>query len=353
MFDDDIAHDASHSTRAQLSEILDEQRVEVANDVVTRLNRRYEMVVSPLIVRTLVHTLAKSVGEGSPDPIVHWSRMVRHGHALPVVLAMVDAACEVAEELAHGLNGDLGTIVVLLEIIKARSRTMPSDERAAIDDRDSSGHEAIQSLLAMLRARDDATCSHSQATGEWGRRIAVRVGLTPATTERIVRAGILHDIGKIRVPDAILFKSGALENDEWEIMKRHAESGAEILSQIPTLAQYAPIVAAHHERFDGRGYPYGLRGDEISLEARVVSVADSFHAMVSDRPYRGAFSYGEAIAVLSEGRGTQWDAAVVDVMIALAAEDRNRSTDANLSALSPSFYADCLPLQHIDDAQAI
>jgi putative nucleotidyltransferase with HDIG domain len=353
MFHDDIAQDASQSTRAQLSETLDERRVEVANDVVKRLNLRHEIVISPLIVRTLVHTLAKSVGEGSPDQIVHWSRMVRHAHAVPVVLAAIDAACEIAEELAHGLHGDLGTIVVLLEIIKARSRTMTSDEPAVLDGGDSSGQEAIQSMLAMLRARDDATCSHSQATGEWGRRIAVRVGLTPATTERIVRAGILHDIGKIRVPDAILFKNGALENDEWEIMKRHAESGAEILSEIPTLAQYAPIVAAHHERFDGRGYPYGLRGDEISLEARVVSVADSFHAMVSDRPYRDAFTYGEAIAVLSEGRGTQWDAAVVDVMIALAAEDRNRSADANLPALSSSFYADCLPVQRIDDAQAI
>ncbi len=353
MFDDDIAHDASHSTRAQLSETLDERRVEVANDVVKRLSLRYQIAVSPLIVRTLVHTLAKSVGEGSPDPIVHWSRMVRHGHALPVVLAMVDTACEIAEEFAHALDGDLGTIVVFLEIVKARSRTLPSEEPAANGDRDPSGQAAIQSMLAMLRARDDATCSHSQATGEWGRRIAARVGLSTATTERIVRAGILHDIGKIRVPDAILFKSGALDPDEWETMKRHAESGAEILLQIPTLAQYAPIVAAHHERFDGRGYPHGLRGDEISLEARVVSVADSFHAMISDRPYRNAFSYGEAIAVLSEGRGTQWDAAVVDVMIALAAEDRNRSADANLSALSPSFYADCIPLQRIDDAQAI
>jgi putative nucleotidyltransferase with HDIG domain len=350
---DDIAHDASHSTREQLAETLDDRRVEVANDVVSRLNRRYEFVVSPLIVRTLVHTLAKSVGEGSPDPIVHWSRMVRHAHAVPVVLGMIDTACEVAEELAHALHGDLGTIVVFLEIVKARSRAMPFEESAAGDGREGSGQEAIQSLLAMLKARDDATCSHSQATGEWGRRIAVRVGLSTATTERIVRAGVLHDIGKIRVPDAILFKNGALETAEWEIMKRHAESGAEILSQIPTLAQYAPIVAAHHERFDGLGYPYGLRGDEISLEARVVAVADSFHAMVSDRPYRDAFSYGEAIAVLSEGRGTQWDAAVVDVMIALAAEDRNRSADANLSALSPSFYADCLPVQRIDDAQAI
>src|ERR1700730_8356050 len=279
--------------------------------------------------------------------------MVRHGHAVPVVLAMIDSSCDVAEELAHSLHGDLGTIVVFLEIVKARSRSVASDDAMSPREHDRAGQEAIQSLLAMLKARDDATCSHSQATGEWGRRIAVRVGLTAATTERIVRAGILHDIGKIRVPDAILFKNGALENDEWEIMKRHAESGAEILSQIPTLAQYAPIVAAHHERFDGRGYPYGLRGDEISLEARVVSVADSFHAMVSDRPYRVAFSYGEAIAVLREGRGTQWDPAVVDVMIALAAEDRNRSADANLSALSPSFYADCLAVQRPDDVQAV
>jgi putative nucleotidyltransferase with HDIG domain len=349
---DDIIHDAAHSTRAQLAELLDERRVGVANDVVTRLSDRYEMIISPLIVRTLVHTLARSVGESNPDPVVHWSRMVRHAHALPVVLAMIDTVCDVAEELAAGLHGDLGTVVLFLEIVKTRSRSMPSDDGASADH-DPAGQEAIHSLLAMLRARDDATCSHSQATGEWGRRIAVRVGLSTATTERIVRAGILHDIGKIRVPDSILFKTGALAPSEWEIMKRHAESGAEILAQIPTLAQYAPIVGAHHERVDGRGYPHGLRADEISLEARVVSVADSFHAMVSDRPYRRAFSYGEAIAVLGEGRGTQWDAAVVDVMISLAAEDRNRSADANLSALSPSFYSDGLKNHRPADAEAI
>lgn len=349
---DDIRHDASLSMRAQLAETLDERRVEVSNDVVTRLSRRYEMTVSPLIVRTLVHTLAKALAEGSPDPVVHWSRMVRHAHAVPVVLAMIDTACTVAEELAHALHGDLGTVIVFLEIVKTRSHTIPSDDAAIADD-PAAGNEAIASLLAMLRARDDATCSHSQATGEWGRRIAMRVGLSTSTTERIVRAGILHDIGKIRVPDSILFKAGALETAEWEIMKRHAESGAEILSKIPTLAQYAPIVGAHHERVDGRGYPKGLRAEEISLEARVVAVADSFHAMVSDRPYRSAFSYGEAIAVLTEGRGTQWDAQVVDVMVSLAAEDRNRSADANLSALSPTFYAELHPHRKTGEAEAI
>ena len=349
---DDYRSDASHSMHAHIAEALDERRVEVANEVVFRMRERHEIIVSPLIVRTLVHTLAKAMVEGSPDVIVHWSRMVRHAHPAPVVVAMIETACEIAEEFAHDLQGDLATVIVLLEIIKTRARSQPLDELGTAEDRDFSGQTAIRSLLAMLRARDDATCSHSQATGEWSRRIAIRVGLPTMTVERITRAGILHDIGKIRVPDAILFKEGALAADEWEIMKRHAECGAEILASIPTLAQYAPIVASHHERIDGRGYPHGLRGDDISLESRVVSVADSFHAMVSDRPYRRALSYGEAIAILADGRGTQWDGDVVDIMIALAAEDRNRSADANLTVISTGFFTDCGPPMRVDEAQA-
>ena len=340
MYDDELTHESTHSLRVQLSELLDERRVETANDVVGLLRTKLEMNVSPLIVRTLVHTLAKSLAEGSPDPVIHWSRMVRHAHPAAIVFAMVDAVCEVAERLAHGLEGDFASIVVFLEIVKVRTRSVPLDDATPAAEGENPGRAAIQSLLAMLRARDDATCTHSQATGEWGRRIAVRVGLSATTTERIVRAGVLHDIGKIRVPDAILFKPGSLASDEWEIMKRHAESGAEILNEIATLAQYAPIVAAHHERVDGRGYPYGLKGDEISLESRVVSVADSFHAMITNRPYRAALTYGQAIAALQEGRGTQWDASVVDVMVALAVEERNRSVDANLA----------LPLQVSPDA---
>jgi putative nucleotidyltransferase with HDIG domain len=348
---DEYAHDASHSTRALVAEALDERRVEIADDIVTRLRKGHDLTASPLIVRTLVHTLAKSLADGSPDPVVHWARMVRHAHSVVAVTAMIDSACAAAEELAHSFHGDLATIVVFLEIAKARSHAATTDEPAVTGD--AAGHAAIQGLLAMLRARDDATCSHSQATGEWARRIAQRLGLPPAMTERTVRAGVLHDVGKIRVPDAILFKDGALAAPEWEVMKRHAESGAEILSQIPTLAQYAPIVIAHHERVDGLGYPYGLRGEEISLESRVVSVADSFHAMVSDRPYRQAFSYGEAIAILSEGAGSQWDAEVTRAMISLAAEDRNRSTDANLAPVDQAFYADLVAIPTLGDSKAV
>ena len=333
MQDDNHLSDALHTTRAQIAELLDERRVEVANDVVARMKRRNVDCMSPLIVRTLVHALAKAMAESSPDVIVHWSRMVRQAHPAPAVIAMIDAACDAAEELAQNDHGDLATVVVFLEIVKGRARAQIAED-VTLGDREAAPQNAIQSLLAVLRARDDATCNHSRATGEFGRRIATRMGLEYALVERVGKAGVLHDIGKIRVPDAILLKPAALDPQEWEIMKRHAESGAEILSQIPALAQYAPIVATHHERFDGRGYPRGLRGDEISLESSIVSVADSFHAMISDRPYRRALSYGEAIAALGDGRGTQWDADITEVMIALAAEERNSSVDASLSALT-------------------
>ncbi len=332
MHDDTHLADALHTTRAQIAELLDERRVEVANDVVARMKRRNIDCMSPLIVRTLVHALAKAMAESTPDVIVHWSRMVRQAHPTPAVIAMIDAVCDAAEELAQNDHGDLATVVVFLEIVKGRARAQIADD--VTGDRETAPQNAIQSLLAVLRARDDATCNHSRATGEFGRRIANRMGLEPVMVERVGKAGVLHDIGKIRVPDAILLKPTALDPGEWEIMKRHAESGAEILSQIPALAQYAPIVATHHERFDGRGYPRGMRGDEISLESRIVSVADSFHAMISDRPYRRALSYSEAIVALGDGRGTQWDAGITEVMIALAAEERNNSVDASLTALT-------------------
>jgi HD-GYP domain-containing protein (c-di-GMP phosphodiesterase class II) len=327
-----------HISRAHFADLLSERRISVANDIVARLRRDDVAGVSMLIVRTLVDALVSAIAESSPDAVVHWSRMVRHAHSARVVAAAVETACEVVEELAHAEHGDLVTMVVFLEVVKARTTYREREHLALPAEGKDLSLAAIESLLAMLSVRDEATCIHSRATGEWGRRIATRMGIEPVLTERIVKAGILHDIGKIRVPDEILFKPSTLTAAEWEIMKRHAEAGAEILSEIPALAPYAPVVATHHERFDGRGYPHGLRGDDISLESRVVSVADSFHAMTIDRPYRRALSYGEAIAALVDGRGRQWDKDVADVMIALAAEDRNSSADANLSALSGSFF---------------
>jgi putative nucleotidyltransferase with HDIG domain len=348
--DGDRRFDGLDSGRAHVAELLDERRARVASEIVERLQRYDDIAASPLVARTLVHALTRSLAASEPEILVHWARMVREAHAGPVVVAMIETACEIAEEVAHAQHGDLATTVIFLEIVKARASAHALHDSAGVVG-EPAADSAIESLLAMLRARDDATCTHSHATGAFSRRIALRMGLSADVTERVAKAGVLHDVGKIRIPDTILFKPGPLDEAEWRIMRRHAEAGAEILMQIPALAQYAPIVAAHHERCDGRGYPLGLCGDEIALEARIVSVADSFHAMTTERVYREPLSYGEAIVALGEGRGKQWDADVTDVMIALAAEDRNSTADANLAAMTAPFFAD--PLRARDGSRAM
>jgi putative nucleotidyltransferase with HDIG domain len=184
-------------------------------------------------------------------------------------------------------------------------------EAAGSDDR-----PVIESILRVLRARDEATYAHSRAAGTWAKRICAFLELDVATTTLIVNAALLHDIGKIGTPDAVLTKDGPLTDDEWRIMAEHPATGAQMVAEIPLLARYAPIVRAHHERLDGRGYPDGVSADAIPLEVRVVSVADAFAAMTDDRPYRRALSDREALRILREGCGTQWDARCVDALIA-------------------------------------
>ncbi len=291
--------------------------------------RRGGIAASPLVVRTLVHALTRALTAGEPDVIVHWARMVREAHPRHVVVAMVEAACAAAEEIAHADGGDVVLAMIFLEVVKSRTSSHVLHDAPGVAG-EPAADSAIESLLAMLRARDEATCTHSHATGALSRRIAVRMGLSADVTERVTKGGVLHDIGKMLVPDAILLKPGPLDEREWVIMKRHAEAGADILMDIPALAQYAPIVRAHHERWDGRGYPDGLAGEEIMLEARIVAVADSFHAMTTERVYREPLTRSDAIAVIADGRGKQWDPQVADVLIALAAHDRTMSADASL-----------------------
>ena len=129
------------------------------------------------IVRTLVDALSPSIAESSPDAVVHWSRMVRHAHSAAVVAAVIETACEAVEEIAYAEHGDLATMVVFLEIVKSRATGRDREHVPAPSEAKDSALTAIESLLAMLSVRDEATCTHSRATGEWGRRIATRMGL--------------------------------------------------------------------------------------------------------------------------------------------------------------------------------
>jgi len=170
---------------------------------------------------------------------------------------------------------------------------------------------AAMLLAETLDLRDAGTAEHSRTVGAFARDTAAALGLAPQRVARLHAAGVLHDLGKLGIADAILHKPGALDEAEWREIRRHPEIGARILERAG-LRDIAGWVRAHHERLDGRGYPGGLSEDEIPLEARILAVADAYEAMIADRPYRTGLPPEDACAELARCAGTQFDPAVVD-----------------------------------------
>ncbi|HZU05887.1 MAG TPA: HD domain-containing phosphohydrolase [Chloroflexota bacterium] len=173
----------------------------------------------------------------------------------------------------------------------------------------------IEALAAALDARDSETEGHCQRVTGCTLIIAEAMGITGADLRALHYGAILHDIGKIGIPDAILRKPGELTEEEWALMRRHPELGERIISGIDFLRCAVPVVLYHHERWDGSGYPYGLRGEAIPLGARIFSVADAFDAMISNRPYRHGLSFEQARREIARGAGTQFDPAVVEAFL--------------------------------------
>ena len=180
---------------------------------------------------------------------------------------------------------------------------------------------AAMLLAETLDMRDVGTARHSQTVGRYAEEIARALGLPEAHVERIRAAGVLHDIGKLGVADAVLKKPGALTDEEWAEMRRHPELGARILDHA-NLRDISAWVLAHHERIDGRGYPHGLAGDVIPLEARILAVADAYEAMTADRAYRAALGHDAAQEELRACSGTQFDPAVVEAFLAVLTQGR-------------------------------
>ena len=151
------------------------------------------------------------------------------------------------------------------------------------------------------------------------------MGLSPEEIDQLHRGGLLHDIGKIGVHPSILDKPGKLTEEEIAVVRRHPSKGAEILEPIPNLRIVIPIVVQHHERFDGKGYPNGLAGESISLQARILAVADVVDALVSDRPYRPGWSREKVLAYTRENAGSQFDPSVVEAYLRIEAAGRGIS----------------------------
>ncbi|MGN6380113.1 MAG: HD domain-containing phosphohydrolase [Gaiellales bacterium] len=173
----------------------------------------------------------------------------------------------------------------------------------------------LGTLAAALEAKDAYTNDHASQIADLAGAVCDQLDIAPAEA-RIVRLGaLLHDIGKIGVPEAILRKDGPLDDEEWAIMHEHPTIGARILEPVPYFAELVPLVSASHERYDGRGYPDRLAGDEIPLGSRVIAVCDAFHAMTEDRVYRKAMPVRDAIAEIARCSGSQFDPRCVDALL--------------------------------------
>jgi putative nucleotidyltransferase with HDIG domain len=171
--------------------------------------------------------------------------------------------------------------------------------------------QALLGLANALEAKDPYTRGHAERVGAWSRALGVALGLPPREVEAVGRGGLLHDIGKIGVPEAVLAKPGALDATDWAHIRRHPVVGAQIVAPFEFLREVAPLILHHHERWDGSGYPDGLAGGAIPRGARIIAVADVWDALTSHRPYRGALTAAAALAVLERAAGRTLDADVV------------------------------------------
>jgi len=186
-------------------------------------------------------------------------------------------------------------------------------------DRNYNCIEVVKSLAGAIDAKDPYTRGHSQCVSRYAEALARAVSLPEFEVERIKLAAMLHDVGKIGIPEAILSKPGKLDDDEWEIMKQHPEIGVtKVLEPIHSIKDLIPIVRHHHEQWNGAGYPDKLAGEDIPYGARIVAVADAFHALISDRPYRKALSIDTAVEILKKGAGIQWDVDLIRKFVIIA-----------------------------------
>ena len=178
------------------------------------------------------------------------------------------------------------------------------------------GHgDVIAALASALQERDRYTGDHSESVVDLTAKVGEALALDSEEISRVRTAALLHDIGKVGVPDEILHKPGALTDREWEIMRQHPAIGERILRAIPGLGDVARIVRHEHERWDGKGYPDQLAGAEIPVGSRIILACDAYHAMTSDRPYRKGMDHAEAMAELTSNAGTQFDPEVVEALV--------------------------------------
>ncbi len=279
--------------------ILAETTMDEAQEIAERIHRMVSQ--QPFAISGGLH-LTCSIGIASYPA---------HATGLNVLINAADQAMYAAKRLGrnqHRMIDDPAVRLILASGISEEGR-----EGEAL-------HSIVTTLAALLQQHNAALGEHSKAVADLAEQIALRLGISALEAHMIHVAGQLHDLGKIGVPDAILQKTAQLSADEWEQIKRHPVIGSEIIANIPALRALIPAIRAHHERWNGTGYPDQLCGEHIPRAARIIAVADAYLVMVMDRPYKQAYSSAKAVNELRRCSGTQFDVLVVEALVTLLDE---------------------------------
>lgn len=226
------------------------------------------------------------------------------------------ASGDFSQRIAVRSRTELGALGMSFNLMTDQLEKFISDLQRSADENRELFLGTVKALAAAIDGKDPYTRGHSERVARFSVAIAQGMDLPDEEIEKIRISAILHDVGKIGIDDNILKKPAALTNEEFEIMKGHPQKGYKIMSQIPAMREFLPGMYMHHEMIDGNGYPQGLKGDEIPMMARIVSVADTFDAMTTDRPYQKAMSLEDAVSRIKSLVGTRYDERVVASLVA-------------------------------------
>jgi putative nucleotidyltransferase with HDIG domain len=223
--------------------------------------------------------------------------------------------------------------VLLLRIVKDNSKTLITQNDILIKNKieiqdaynklNSSYKDTIEALSNAIDARDPYTAGHSKRVSEISLKIGSTLGLNKEQQELLELSALFHDIGKLGIKDSVLLKNDKLTNEEFNIIKQHPDLGVRIISNIEFLIKTQDIIKYHHERFNGSGYPQGISGEAIPLESRIITVADSYDAMTSNRPYRKGMAHSVAISELIKNQNSQFDEKIVQAFLKACDEKMN------------------------------
>lgn len=311
----DSPHKSAFEVLCDGPPIIDKASWQAWRNVQETANDRQPLVQNGSGVDSLL--ISQGVRAICAIPIVHHD--MHFGWVIAVKLA-VKQSKQQTKRTSRLSEEEFGTIEAGL--IEAAA-SMLATHRNNVDllrDRENLTVGIIRAMGNAIDARDPYTRGHSERVGRYGRLLAQSIGLSDVDCDRLYLSGLLHDVGKIGVPDTVLQKPGKLTDEEFAIIKLHPEIGAKIVAALPQLSDLLPGILHHHENMDGTGYPHGLVGESIPLMGRILAVADGYDAMTSDRPYRKGMPRERAADILLKGAGIQWDERLAKAFLAIPNE---------------------------------